>query len=344
MSTRRDFLRSVGLGGAAGFLGATALTASGAQLSPSAKTTAFKPIKFGIIADIHRDLTPDVDARLEAFMKQVDVEKPDFIISLGDFAHAVPENESFRDRFASSNVPSYHVLGNHEMDRVSKNEAADFLKMPAPFYSFDIKGYHCVVLDPNFIYSGGKFLDYEKGNYFKFGGGVSYMSDDHCDWLEADLKKTNLPTFLFSHQSLLHDNGGIPNRAYIQRILETENERSGFTKIQGCFNGHHHQDYYRRMSDIHYFSLNSVSYYWHGQKIPGRYPEELTQKFRNLDNMAMYDDPLFSFVTINQDGGLSLKGRMSKWSVTPAPNEPSKSVRYGREMTPNITDRNVVLK
>lgn len=340
MNTRRDFLRSVGLGGAAGLLGATALTTS----AVSANTTAFKPIKFGIIADIHRDLTYDVDARLEAFMKQVDVEQPDFIISLGDFAHAIPANEPFRDRFASSKVPSYHVLGNHEMDRVSKNEAADFLKMPAPFYSFDIQGYHCVVMDPNFIYSGGKFLDYEKANYFKFGGKVSYMSDEHCDWLEADLKKTSLPTFLFSHQSLLHDNGGIPNRAYVQRILEKENERSGFQKILACFNGHHHQDYYRCMSDIHYFSLNSVSYYWHGQKIPDRYPEELTKKIKHLDNIAMYDDPLFSFVTIDPNGGLSLKGRMSKWSVTPAPNEPAKSVRYGREMTPHITDRNVVLK
>ena len=39
------------------------------------------------IADIHRDLTPDADERPEAFMKKVDEGKPDFLMSLGDFAH-----------------------------------------------------------------------------------------------------------------------------------------------------------------------------------------------------------------------------------------------------------------
>ena len=158
MPTRRDFLRATGFAGATGLLGTTAFSAD------VTKPNGFQPIKFGIIADIHRDLTPDADERLEAFMKRVDAEKPDFIISLGDFAHSVPENEVFRDRFAASGIPTYHVLGNHEMDRVSKAEATDFLKMPAPYYSFDVGGYHCVVLDPNFIYSDGKFIDNEKSN------------------------------------------------------------------------------------------------------------------------------------------------------------------------------------
>lgn len=303
----------------------------------------FKPLKIGIIADIHRDLTPDVDQRLEAFMNKVETEKPDFLMSLGDFAHALPENENFAERFAGSKFPAYHVLGNHEMDKVSKKEAVAFLSMPSPFYSFDRGGYHCVVMDANYIYDGGKYIDYEKGNYFKFGGRVSYMSDDHCDWLEADLKKTDLPTMLFSHQSLLHDSGGIPNRAYIQRLLEKENERAGYDKIFAAFNGHHHQDYYRRINGIHYFSINSVSYLWHGQKIPGRYPEELTKKYRSLDHMALYRDPLFSFVTIEPEGKLLLKGVQSEWAVTPPPNDPSKSVRFGREKTPVISNHSVDL-
>lgn len=339
MTTRRDFLRTTTLAGLAG----TTLFGSGTKILADEKTQNFKPIKFGIIADIHRDLTPDVDERLEAFLKRVGEEKPDFIISLGDFAHAIPAGESFRDRFAASGVPTHHVLGNHEMDRVSKAEAVAFLKMPGPFYSFDLGGYHCVVLDPNFIYVDGKFVDYEKGNYFKHGGRVSYLNDDQCDWLAADLQKTELPTFLFSHQSLLHDNGGIPNRAYAQRILEKENERAGRRKVLAYFNGHHHQDYYRRMSGIDYFSLNSVSYYWHGQKMPGRYPEELAKKFPALDNMALYEDPLYGFVTIGADGVLTLKGVQSRWAVPPPPNDPSESVRFGREMTPVIGDRRIVL-
>jgi 3',5'-cyclic AMP phosphodiesterase CpdA len=347
MINRRYFLRAASLTGTAGLLGSTTCT----QTKESSKGNApvFKPIKFGIIADIHRDLTPGVDERLEAFMKKVETEKPDFIMSLGDFAHAIPENESFAKRFTGTNVPAYHVLGNHEMDKVSKDEAAAFLGMPAPFYSFDIGGYHCVVMDPNFIHDEGKFIDYEKANYFQFGNRVSYVSDEHCDWLEADLKKTHLPTILFSHQSLLHDDigisgvGGIPNRAYVQRILEKENERSGFTKIVAAFNGHHHLDHYRRINNIHYFSINSASYLWHNQAVSGRYPEELSAKYEYLDNMAIYKDSLFCFVTIDAAGKLLLRGVRSDWLVPPAPNSPSQSIRYGNEATPFISDRNVEL-
>jgi len=341
MYTRRNFLFTVGAIGTAGLL--SGIPSCTKKVDKTKTSNVFKPVKFGIISDIHRDLTPDADERLESFMKKVDVENPDFLISLGDFAHALPANEAFVKRFASSKSPAYHVLGNHEMDRVDKKDAVAFLGIPSPYYSFDIGGYHFVVLDPNYIYDAGKFIDYEKGNYFQFGSRVSYMNDEHCDWLEDDLRKTDLPTFLFSHQSLLHDSGGIPNRAYVQRILERENERCGYRKVLGCFNGHHHADYYRVMSDVHYFSINSASYLWHDGKMPGRYSDELSKKYPWLDNMAMYKDPLFCFVSIDRPGRLTLRGVKSEWAVAFPANPESKSIRFGNELSPVISDRDVVL-
>ena len=341
MNTRRDFLKNLGTVGALGLL--NSMSSTPLQAGETRTSSVYKSIKFGIITDIHRDLTPDADERLETFMKRVDEENPDFLISLGDFAHALPANEQFPKRFASSKVQAFHVLGNHEMDRVDKKEATAFLNMPSPYYSFDIGGYHCVVLDPNYIYDSGKFINYEKGNYFQFGGRVSYLSDDQCDWIENDLRKTNLPVFLFSHQSLLHDSGGIPNRAYIQRILEIENERCGYQKVLGCFSGHHHLDFFRTMSGIHYFSINSASYLWHDEKIPGRYPDELRNKYPALDNMAMYKDPLFCFVSIDLSGKLTLRGVKSTWGVIPPANKSSKSVRYGGELSPVISDHDIYL-
>jgi len=114
---RRDFLSSAAMMGAAGTLGVGALLASCGSAN---KMTPFKPIKFGIISDIHHTATPDTDERLEVFMKKVEEEKPDFLMSLGDFAHPIQDNESFAKRFASSQSPAYHVLGNHEMDQVDK--------------------------------------------------------------------------------------------------------------------------------------------------------------------------------------------------------------------------------
>ena len=345
MNTRRKFLRTVGVVGTAGVISslASGLTSGQFKAANNGASRIYKPIKFGVIADLHCDLTPDADARLESFMKKVEEEKPDLLISLGDFAFAIPANEQFVKRFASSKAPAYHVLGNHEMDRVDKKDATAFLGMPSPYYSFDRGGYHFVVMDPNYIYDGEKFIDYEKGNYFQFGGRVSYMSDAHCDWLEDDLRRTELPTFLFSHQSLLHNNGGIPNRAYIQRILERENERCGYRKALGCFNGHHHQDFYRAMSGIYYFSINSASYLWHDEKMPGRYSDELNKKHPILDNMALYKDPLFCFVSIDSSGRLSLRGIRSEWAVTPPASPTSKSVGFGNEIAPVIANREVVL-
>ena len=337
MKTRRDFLQTLGAVGATGlFTGLSSATLGASE------QTILNPLKFGVISDIHCDLTPDAEERLEIFMKHVDVEKPDFLIDLGDFAFAIPQNENFAKRFTSSKSPAYHVLGNHDMDRVDKKDATAFFGMPSPYYSFDIGGYHCVVFDPNNIYSDGKFMDYEKGNYFSFGGSISYVSDDQCDWLESDLRKTTLPTFLFSHQSLLHDSGGIPNRAYVQRILERENERCGFQKILACFNGHHHQDFYRVINGIHYFSINSAAYQWH-DKISGRYPEEMVKKYPHLDNMSLYQDSLFCFVTVEPSGKLSLHGVQSEWAVTPPGNSASRSVRYGRESSPAISNHDITL-
>ena len=338
MKTRREFIQTLGVVGATGLL--TGL--SSAMPGCSAGKARFPPIKFGVISDIHRDLTPDADERLDAFMKKVEVEKPDFLIDLGDFAFAIPKNEDFAKRFASSKSPAYHVLGNHDMDRVDKKDATAFFGMPSSYYSFDIGGYHCVVIDPNYIYHEGKFIDYEKGNYFDFSGSIGYVSDDQCDWLENDLQKTNLPVFLFSHQSLLHDGGGIPNRAYVQRILERENERCGFRKVLACFNGHHHQDFYRVINGIHYFSINSASYQW-DEEVPGRFPEEVKQKYPHANNMATYKDPLFCFITIEPSGKLSLRGVQSEWAVTPPRNAASKSVRYGNEDVPVISDRDILL-
>ena len=337
MKTRREFIQTLGAVGAAGLLTGVSST----MLGCSAEKAKFKPIKFGIISDIHRDLMPDADERLDAFMKKVDTEKPDFLIDLGDFAFAIPKNEDFAKRFASSQSPAYHVLGNHDMDVTDKKDATAFFGMPAPYYSFDINGYHCIALDANNIYSGDKFIDYEKGNYFSFGS-TSYVSDYQCDWLEDDLQKTNLPAFIFSHQSLLHDSGGIPNRAYIQRILERENERCGFKKVIACFNGHHHQDFYRVINDIHYFSINGASYQWDNE-VPGRFPEEMKKLYPNVNHLATYKDPLFCFVTIEPAGKLSLRGVQSEWAVTPPNNAASKSVRYGREDSPVISNHDIIL-
>jgi predicted phosphodiesterase len=331
MSTRREFLYKIGLMGTAGMVG---LATDYLQANPSNTLKNFQPIKFGIIADIHYGVLSDVEERLERFLKQIETEKPDFVISLGDFANPSPKNEKFAKNYKNAKCPTYHILGNHELDTVAKKEAIDFLKMPAAYYSFDVAGYHFVVLDPNYIFSDGKFIDYEKANYFKMSGKCEYINEEQCEWLAADLKATKSPTFLFSHQSFLHNHFFIRNREKVMKILEQENERAGFTKIIGHFNGHIHDNEFRIINGIHYFSINSASYWWHDQKVRGRYPAEMQKTNILLDNIMIYKDPLFCFVTINESGHFSLRGQKSQWLIPMSDIAEAKDSR----VVPHISD------
>ena len=142
---RRKFLNQMGVGAACTVVPQTLISFKTASENKTAK-----PLKFGIITDVHKDLIPDADERLEKFIKEAVKRKVDFIIQLGDFCFAESKNLGFLGIWNSFKGPKYHVLGNHDMDRNSKPEMLEFLGMPKTYYSYDIGGYHFVVLDANF--------------------------------------------------------------------------------------------------------------------------------------------------------------------------------------------------
>ncbi len=339
MNSRRNFLKYMAILGGTGF--SLPLISRNIDNIPSKKKRISKPVKFGIISDIHRDLIPDADSRLEAFMKNVEIEKPDFIISLGDFCFGIPENQSFVKQFESASCPAYHVLGNHDMDRNTKDEMIGFLNIPSRYYSFDKNGYHFIILDANNLYKDGQYIDYEKANYFVNDSFREYIDDEQIEWLKKDLASTSLPVMIFSHQSLYHYSLGIKNRLEIQLIMEEENKKAGYRKIIACFNGHNHLDFYREINGIHYFDINSASYYWFEPASPGRYPDKsLYKKYPHLDNIALCKDPLYAFIDIDGKGNFSIKGIQSEW-VPPVPDFPERVL--GRRCSPSISDRKILI-
>ncbi len=338
MNNRRNFLKQLTILGGTGL--SLPLVAGNITDLSLEKKKAGKSVKFGIISDIHRDLIPDADSRLNIFMKKVEIEKPDFIISLGDFCFGIPENQSFIKQFASAVCPAYHVLGNHDMDRNTKDEMIDFFKIPSRYYSFDSNGYHFVVLDANNLYKDGKYIDYAKANYFVDGSFREYIDDTQIEWFRNDIASTTFPVMVFSHQSLYHYSLGVKNRLELQLIMEEENRKSGYNKVIACFNGHNHLDFYRKINGIHYFDINSASYYWFEPASPGRYPDKLLyKKYPHLDNIALYKDPLYAFVNIDTKGNFSVKGVQSEW-VAPIPEFPDRVL--GRRCSPCVSSRKIL--
>ena len=257
------------------FLKASAASVAGAGLSQV--SCAVKPAlnngrgtcRFGIITDCHY---ADADTRNGRYYRQsldklaecvelMNAEKVDFLAELGDFkdenakpvelktiAHLRAIEKVFQ-KFAG---PTYHVLGNHDMDSISK---AQFLANventgidPArSYYSFDSKGIHFVVLDANYRKDG---VDYDHGNFKWLDANIPPAQ---LEWLAEDLRNARRPAIVFVHQQL----AGIPthrinNAEEVRPVLES----SG--KVIAVFQGHKHKGGYAQIEGIHYYTLKGA--------------------------------------------------------------------------------------
>jgi calcineurin-like phosphoesterase family protein len=264
---------------------------------------------FGICADVHKDIMHDADARLDVFIREASKRNVDFIVELGDFCRPYDYNLDFLKIWNSFPGDKYHVIGNHEMDGgFSKDQVVRYLNSPGRYYSFDKNGYHFIVLDGND----------QNPSPDKSPGYSRYIGDEQRNWLINDLKSTQSPVILFSHQSL--ENDGIENRQQIRSILESENKSAGFKKVIACFSGHHHTDYAKNMNGIIYIEINSMSYQWVGEKYQMiRFSKEIDSKYPSIKYTIPYKDPLYAFIEIN-DKEIVITGKKSSF-VGPGPEE-----------------------
>ena len=74
------------------------------------------PVRFGICADVHKDVMHDADARLKTFINRMNKENVDFIIQLGDFCRPYDYNRGFLGIWNEFKGSRYQVLGNHDTD------------------------------------------------------------------------------------------------------------------------------------------------------------------------------------------------------------------------------------
>ena len=291
-------------------------------------------LTFGLIADVHKDLMPDADHRLITFIQEANKRDVDMILQLGDFCMAENSNQQFINIWNSFGGAKYHVLGNHDMDRHSKEEMLQFWNMPSTYYSFIQKGVRFIVLDANFLFDGKRYVDYKNANFYVDNALRTFINEEQILWLESELDSKDLPTIICSHQSLRHEEWGVKNRSVIQRILERHKHQ-----ILCCLNGHNHLDYHHIQNGINYLDINSASYYWTSDeyKSHDRFPDELYQKYKLLPNLAAYRDPLFAFARIDQNG-LHLSGVQSQW-IPPSPFEVGlPKGKVGSQPSPIISD------
>ena len=203
----------------------------------------------------------ETPAKLSECIELMNNQQVDFLIELGDFKDQdktpIEKNtleylKNVERIFQTFNGPRYHVLGNHDMDSISKpqylaNIENTGIARDRSYYSFDKGGVHFVVLDANYNRDGS---DYDHG---KFDWTDSNISAAQLDWLSADLAATKYPTICFSHQ--LYDGNGdvyVTNAQQVRQVFQDS------AKVVAVFQGHHHVGDYNQIEGIHYYTLKAV--------------------------------------------------------------------------------------
>ena len=319
---RRDFFR-VG-----GVLGTSILLPRQVM---AALSKIKKPIKLGMIADLHQDVMHDGPARLKAFLEAMKEEKPDAILQLGDFAYPSKKNEAVTKAFKKAHPRTLHVLGNHEIDGGhSFDEVAKLWGMKGRYYTENINGLDLVVLDCN-----------EKPKNHK-SGYPAHIGEQQLEWLEKQLKILKGPILVFSHQPLA-GTSSVDNAGEVQKLLNSAGD-----KVLLAVNGHTHIDHVDRVGEISYLHVNSASYKWVGGSHRNKsYPAEIHSKFRWIEYTCPYQDSLFTTLTIDPaNGRIDVKGRESQW-VGKSPSQLGIAAKPdrtdGKEICPKIRGRRLVL-
>jgi len=167
---------------------------------------------------------------------------PDFVVDTGDsVANADKRNVSSSRElfdlytsaikpFDQAEIPVYHAVGNHDVvgvsdKKVDVNESGygkdlflETFDLDETYYSFDLNGYHFVVLDPNNI-------DPEDKKGLIYG-----VYDEQLSWLSQDLSNASSPVMVFLHEPT-------PNLLNVEDLIDVLKTAD----IKMIFSGHRHE-------------------------------------------------------------------------------------------------------
>ena len=259
--TRRAFLKGSGL--------VIAGLSAGIPFVRANSMDGKAKLSFGIVTDAHyADTDPKGSrnyreslAKMTEFVKLMNDKKVDFIIELGDLkdqGKPVTEESTLKyldvieKVYGQFDGPRYHVLGNHDVDSISKEQFLARVENTgiaegSTHYSFDLKGIHFVVLDANYISDGS---DYDHGNFDWTDANIPLKQ---LNWLKNDLASSTRPVITFVHQQLdVTGSTGVKNGPKVRQVLQ-DNKR-----VLAVFQGHHHAGHYSFIEGIHYYTLKGL--------------------------------------------------------------------------------------
>lgn len=230
-------------------------------------------LRFGIVTDLHYAGKEPRGTRYfnqsgQKLREAIDIfnrSNLDFLIELGDFKDQDDEPkkektliylEEAEAVFQTFRGPKYHVLGNHDMDSISKEEFMSRItnhrqQSQQTYYSFVAGGVKCMVLDANYNLDGSP---YDSGN---FDWTKAFIPTEQKEWLRKELTGHTYPVLVFIHQLLdvfsgVHKSVCVSNATEIVSVLEEHGN------VLAVFQGHHHPGHYSFRNGIHYWTMKGM--------------------------------------------------------------------------------------
>jgi alkaline phosphatase len=234
-----------------------------------------EPVRIALVTDVHvHDTDSPVEHkvmtnyadRLSAFVEAANVWPADAVIELGDLLNGafimgpgygdptrIPQLlDSAIASLSGLQCPTHYVLGNHDLYDLSKNQFLAAVGREERYYSFDLGGFHFVILD-------AEYNDPDESDFDHVFMRVKCRIPVHeLDWLREDLAQTDLPTIVSVHQPFdaeFDANAGGPpvvNNAEVRQLLS----ESGV--VIAVFQGHDHGNIHTELDGIHYVTFAAM--------------------------------------------------------------------------------------
>lgn len=233
-------------------------------------------MKFAIINDLHvgppnigyhkgiqRKLSQFAERLMYQFIQEMNtVEHPDFVMVLGDMIEDIMEKNTDLQSFtrvtsllSQLKMPLYYAVGNHDIRTISQQEIARMLGIERMNYSFELGGYHCVVLSFSLL-----------GEHTKNLADIrAAVPPEQLTWLQSDLAQTKQPSIVFIHYGVAEDDmqgnfwfadqahhAVLANREKVREILENSK------KVKAVFSAHQHWNRMHIHNGIPYFVTTSL--------------------------------------------------------------------------------------
>jgi UDP-2,3-diacylglucosamine pyrophosphatase LpxH len=232
------------------------------------------PLVFAQLSDIHFAPDPDAfsrafadremaflpDSTLDGLVAEINALEPDFVILTGDIiANAKgPGLAEVKSWFATVDQgfvsrltpPVYAAVGNHDQVRDPAVDKAVYEEHFGPtYYSFNMKGTHCVVLDPHQLSGTAQ---------------IYTVSAAQLEWLRQDLAyvDANAPILVFCHEPTTDWAETSENEALWDLLADSD--------ITALINGHWHTNFVLREEPFVELTSGAVcGSWWEGSNPDG---------------------------------------------------------------------------